>query len=289
MEQATFDDFMKLDIRVGTIVEARPFEKARRPAYQLLVDLGPELGQKRSSAQITQQYAPEDLVGKQVLAVVNFPPRQIADFFSQVLVLGTYSQGGVVLITPDKPVETATGWGKIGGIAYGRIRRSDCFGYIIGDFPVLHRRVRRRGGVYHGQLCAGGLFHRLHAQKSGRRTYIPCLDSLLQQVSAGKAGRPAGHGRRVGPSDASVRLPLRLFLRLPGAEYPWFILLLMALLAVFILDTLIAHRIYKSRAGKYGDVLTVFTVLSLGLLRPVFLFAVRNRAAESVPAPECGN
>lgn len=113
MEQATFDDFMKLVIRVGTIVEARPFEKARRPAYQLLVDLGPELGQKRSSAQITQQYAPEDLVGKQVLAVVNFPPRQIADFFSQVLVLGfsqvlvlgTYSQGGVVLITPDKPVE----------------------------------------------------------------------------------------------------------------------------------------------------------------------------------------
>ena len=88
MEQATFDDFMKLDIRVGTIVEARPFEKARRPAYQLLVDLGPELGRKRSSAQITQQYAPEELVGKQVLAVV-----------------GTYSQGGVVLITPDKPVE----------------------------------------------------------------------------------------------------------------------------------------------------------------------------------------
>ena len=83
MEQATFDDFMKLDIRVGTIVEARPFEKA----------------------QITQQYAPEELVGKQVLAVVNFPPRQIANFFSQVLVLGTYSQGGVVLITPDKPVE----------------------------------------------------------------------------------------------------------------------------------------------------------------------------------------
>ena len=92
MEQATFDDFMKLDIRVGTIVEARPFEKARRPAYQLLVDLG-------------QQYTPEELVGKQVLAVVNFPPRQIANFFSQVLVLGTYSQGGVVLITPDKPVE----------------------------------------------------------------------------------------------------------------------------------------------------------------------------------------
>ena len=96
---------MKLDIRVGTIVEARPFEKARKPAYQLLVDLGPELGRKRSSAQITQQYTPEELVGKQVLAVVNFPPRQIANFFSEVLVLGTYSQGGVVLITPDKPVE----------------------------------------------------------------------------------------------------------------------------------------------------------------------------------------
>lgn len=110
MEQATFDDFMKLDIRVGTIVEARPFEKARKPAYQLLVDLGPELGRKRSSAQITQQYTPEELVGKQVLAVVNFPPRQIANFFSQVLVLGTYSQGGVVLITRTSPWKTGTGW-----------------------------------------------------------------------------------------------------------------------------------------------------------------------------------
>ena len=74
---ATFDDFMKLDIRVGTIVSAKPFEKARKPAYQLEVDLGQELGIKRSSAQITEQYAPEELVGKQVLAVVNFPPRQI--------------------------------------------------------------------------------------------------------------------------------------------------------------------------------------------------------------------
>lgn len=102
---ATFDDFMKLDIRVGTITEAKAFEKARKPAYQLVVDLGGEIGLKRSSAQITDHYTPEELVGKQVLAVVNFPPRQIADFFSQVLVLGTYSQGGVVLITPDKPVE----------------------------------------------------------------------------------------------------------------------------------------------------------------------------------------
>ncbi len=105
MELATFDDFMKLDIRVGTILEAHPFPKARKPAYQLLLDFGPDLGQKRSSAQITQQYSPEDLVGKQVLAVVNFPPRQIANFFSEVLVLGTYSQDGVVLIAPDKPVQ----------------------------------------------------------------------------------------------------------------------------------------------------------------------------------------
>ncbi|MBO5556402.1 MAG: tRNA-binding protein [Oscillospiraceae bacterium] len=102
---ATFEDFMKLDIRVGTIVSAKNFEKARKPAYQLEVDLGEELGIKRSSAQITQQYTAEELVGKQVLAVVNFPPRQIANFFSEILVLGTYSEGGVVLITPDKPVK----------------------------------------------------------------------------------------------------------------------------------------------------------------------------------------
>ena len=102
---ATFDDFMKLDIRVGTIISAKVFEKARKPAYQLEVDLGEELGVKRSSAQITDHYIPEDLVGKQVLAVVNFPPRQIANFMSEILVLGTYSEGGVVLITPDKPVK----------------------------------------------------------------------------------------------------------------------------------------------------------------------------------------
>ena len=102
---AVFEDFMKLDIRVGTIVESKVFEKAKKPAYQLKVDFGNEIGLKKSSAQITQQYQPEDLIGKQVLAVVNFPPRQIADFLSEVLVLGTYSEGGVVLITPDKKVE----------------------------------------------------------------------------------------------------------------------------------------------------------------------------------------
>jgi len=102
---ATFDDFMKLDIRVGTILGAKVFEKAKKPAYQLEVDFGEELGIKKSSAQITQVYQPEDLVGKQVLAVVNFPPRQIANFMSEILVLGTYSKDGVVLITPDKPVE----------------------------------------------------------------------------------------------------------------------------------------------------------------------------------------
>lgn len=102
---ATFDDFMKLDIRVGTVTDAKVFEKAKKPAYQLTVDFGEEIGVKRSSAQITDHYAPEDLIGKQILAVVNFPPRQIANFMSEVLVLGTYSEGGVILITPDKPVK----------------------------------------------------------------------------------------------------------------------------------------------------------------------------------------
>ena len=102
---ATFDDFMKLDMRVGTIIEAKVFEKARKPAYQLTVDLGEKIGIKKSSAQITDVYNCEDLIGKQVLAVVNFPPRQIADFMSEILVLGTYSKQGVVLIKPDEQVE----------------------------------------------------------------------------------------------------------------------------------------------------------------------------------------
>ena len=101
---ATFDDFTKLDIRAGTIISAKVFEKAKKPAYQLQIDFG-QLGVKKSSAQITERYSTEELTGKQVLAVVNFPPRQIADFMSEVLVLGTYSKDGVVLITPDKPIE----------------------------------------------------------------------------------------------------------------------------------------------------------------------------------------
>ncbi|WP_422484898.1 tRNA-binding protein [Gudongella sp. DL1XJH-153] len=103
--EVTFDDFLKLDIRVGRIVEARPFEKARNPSYKLVVDMGPDIGSKNSSAQITEHYTPEELVGKQVLAVVNFPPRNIAGFISEILVMGTYSEGGVVLITPDKNVQ----------------------------------------------------------------------------------------------------------------------------------------------------------------------------------------
>lgn len=99
---AAFDDFTKLDIRAGTIIKAESFPKARKPAYKLLIDFGRDIGLKQSSAQITEHYKLEDLPGKKILAVINFPARQIADFMSEVLVLGTYSNGGVVLITPDK-------------------------------------------------------------------------------------------------------------------------------------------------------------------------------------------
>lgn len=98
------ENFANLDIRVGTIIEVNDFEKAKRPAYKLTIDFG-ELGIKKSSAQITQVYKKEDLLNKQILAVVNFKPKQVADFISEVLVLGTYSKEGVVLITPDKQVE----------------------------------------------------------------------------------------------------------------------------------------------------------------------------------------
>ena len=105
MAEATIDDFARLDIRCGTIVAVEPFPAARKPAYQLTIDFGAELGTRRSSAQITALYAPEELVGRQVLAVVNLPPRRIAGFVSEVLVLGLPDTGGaVVLIAPERRV-----------------------------------------------------------------------------------------------------------------------------------------------------------------------------------------
>jgi tRNA-binding protein len=111
MSYISWDDFAKIDIRVGTITEVNDFPKAKNPAYQITIDFG-ELGIKRSSAQITHLYDKTELVGKQVTAIVNFPPKQIANFFSECLVLGIYTdKKEVVLLTPDRPVEN--GW-KIG-------------------------------------------------------------------------------------------------------------------------------------------------------------------------------
>lgn len=101
----TFDDFQKVDIRVGRILAVDPFPQARKPAFKLTVDFGPEIGTKRSSAQITINHTPEDLVGTLVLAVVNFPPRQIGPFLSEVLTLGVPdANGDVMLIRPDRDV-----------------------------------------------------------------------------------------------------------------------------------------------------------------------------------------
>jgi tRNA-binding protein len=101
----TFDDFQKVDIRAGTITRAEPFPEARKPAYRLWIDFGPDIGEKRSSAQITVHYTPETLIGRQVIAVINFPPRQIGPVLSEVLVLGLPdAQGHVVLLSPDQPV-----------------------------------------------------------------------------------------------------------------------------------------------------------------------------------------
>ncbi|TDI56128.1 MAG: tRNA-binding protein [Alphaproteobacteria bacterium] len=104
-EIINFDDFLKVDIRVGRVVEAAPFPQARKPAIKLMIDFGPDLGVKKSTAQITGHYRPDELVGRQVLAVVNFPPRQIGPAMSEVLTLGVPDEDGeVVLLHPDLTV-----------------------------------------------------------------------------------------------------------------------------------------------------------------------------------------
>ncbi len=101
----SFDDFLRVDIRAGRITRAEPFPEARKPSYRLWLDFGPQIGERRSSAQITEHYAPDDLVGRQVLAVVNFPPRQIGPMRSEVLVLGLSDEdGAVVLVAPERAV-----------------------------------------------------------------------------------------------------------------------------------------------------------------------------------------
>lgn len=105
MAEITFEDFQRIDIRAGTVVRCEVFPEARHPAYKLWIDLGPEIGERRSSARITDRYTPEELVGRQVAAVVNFPPRRVGPFLSEVLVLGFYDgDGSVVLVAPDRMV-----------------------------------------------------------------------------------------------------------------------------------------------------------------------------------------
>ncbi len=105
MSEISIDDFLKVEIRVGTVIDVQPFEKARKPAWKVWIDFGDNIGVRKSSAQITTHYNKEDLMGRQVAAVVNFPPRQIANFMSEVLVLGFSDENGeIVLIGPERPV-----------------------------------------------------------------------------------------------------------------------------------------------------------------------------------------
>ena len=107
MSEISFDDFLKVDVRVGTVLRAEPYPEARKPAIKLWIDFGGELGVKKSSAQITAHYTPESLIGKQVMAIMNFPARQIGPVRSEVLVLGLPDEDGeIVLITPDQGVPT---------------------------------------------------------------------------------------------------------------------------------------------------------------------------------------
>ena len=106
MSVISWEDFEKIDIRCGTIIEIKDFPRARKPSYQLWIDFGTELGIKKSSAQITQYYKKEDLINKQVIAVLNFPPKQIAGFFSECLVLGVYDENNhVILLQPERAVK----------------------------------------------------------------------------------------------------------------------------------------------------------------------------------------